>query len=234
MDMDSDPDPAMPPTGTLTHPISISSGSSFAGSPYQGPDSWAERWNSYKWEYTLSFHNSPPHPPMEEPHFQAVTPPPLPVEEPPQQPPQPPPEPPRQRRNARMSVRGGPRFSSPQASSTYPPIPKDPQMGGPSHVVPEIDPPPVTFAPPPPPMGYENPIPTYPGSSGFNPFVYQAPTGYEYQAPAHDPYLEASHFNALYPSPFPPAYPTGYPVQEYRYASYQQQPQPPPQQPQTQ
>ncbi|XP_022041164.1 protein hunchback-like [Helianthus annuus] len=118
MDMDSDPDPTMPPTGTPTHPIRISSGSSYAGSPYQGPDSWDERWNTYKWEYTPSFHNSPPQPPMEEPHFQAVTPSPLPVEEPPQQPLQPPPEPPRRRRNARMSVRGGPRFSSRQATST--------------------------------------------------------------------------------------------------------------------
>ncbi|XP_022014405.1 extensin-1-like [Helianthus annuus] len=95
-------------------------------------------------------------------------------------------------------------------------------MGGPSHAVPEIDPPPVTFAPPPPPMGYENPIPTYPGSSGYNPI------------PAQDPYLEAAHFNALYPSPFPPAYPTGYPVQGYQYPPYQHQPQPPPQHSQTQ
>ncbi|XP_022024766.1 class E vacuolar protein-sorting machinery protein HSE1-like [Helianthus annuus] len=125
MEMDGDPDPE-PPTGTPTHTISISSGSPYQGSPYQGPDSWAERWNKYEWEYTPSFHNSPPQPPLEEPYLQAVTPPPLPVEEPPQQPSQPPPEPPRRRRNARMSVRGGPRFSSPQASSTYPPIPEDP------------------------------------------------------------------------------------------------------------
>ncbi|MFS8034066.1 hypothetical protein Hanom_Chr17g01576821 [Helianthus anomalus] len=140
MDMHSDPDPTMPPTWMSTHPISISSGSSYAGSPYKGPDSWAERWNNYKWEFTPSFHNSPPQPPLEEPYLQAVTPPPLPVEEPPKQPPQPPPEPPRRRRNARMSVRGGLRFSSPQASSTYPPIPKDPQMGGPSHAMPEMIP----------------------------------------------------------------------------------------------
>ncbi|XP_035845263.1 leucine-rich repeat extensin-like protein 2 [Helianthus annuus] len=156
---------------------------------------------------------------MDEPYIQAVTPPPLPVEEPPQQPPQPPPEPPRRRRNARMSVRGGPRFSSPQASSTYPPIHEDPQMGGPSHAVLENNPPPVTFAPPSPPMGYENPIPTYPGSPGYNPF--------EYQAPAQDPYLKAAQYNALYPSPFPPTYPTGYPAQGYQYPPYQQQPPPP-------
>ncbi|XP_021985408.1 extensin-like [Helianthus annuus] len=139
MEMDDDPDPE-PPTGTQTHPMSISSGSPYEGSPYQGPDSWAERWNTYQWEYTPSFHNSPPQTPLEEPYLQAVTPLPLPVEEPPQQPPQPPPEPPRRRRNARMSVRGGPRFSPPQASSTYRPIPEDPRMGGPSHAVPEMIP----------------------------------------------------------------------------------------------
>ncbi|MFS8007303.1 hypothetical protein Hanom_Chr14g01259421 [Helianthus anomalus] len=133
-----------------------------------------------------------------------------------------------------MSVRGGLRFSSPQASSNYPPIPEDAKMGGPSQAVPEIDTTPVAFAPPPPPMGYENPIPTYPGSTGYNPFVPQALTGYEYQAPAYDPYVEAANFNALYPSPFPLAYPTGYPVKGYQYPSYQQQPQPPPQQPQMQ
>ncbi|XP_021993352.1 arp2/3 complex-activating protein rickA-like [Helianthus annuus] len=99
MEMDDDPDP-MPPTGTPTHPISISSGSPYEGSPYQGPDSWAKRCNTYQWEFTPSFHNSPPQPPLEEPYLQAVTPPPLPIEEPPQQPPQPPPEPPRRRRNA--------------------------------------------------------------------------------------------------------------------------------------
>ncbi|MFS7931129.1 hypothetical protein Hanom_Chr04g00352421 [Helianthus anomalus] len=69
-----------------------------------------------------------------------------------------------------MFVRGGPRFSSPQASSNYPLIPEDPQMGGPSHVVSEIDTTPATFTPPPPPMGYENPIPTYPGPTGYNLF----------------------------------------------------------------
>ncbi|XP_021986053.1 extensin-like [Helianthus annuus] len=178
MEVDDDPDPE-PPTGTPTHPISISSGSPYQGSPYQGPDSWAERWNTYQWEYTPSFHNSPPQPPLEEPYLQVVTPPPLPVEEPPQ----PPSEPPKRKRNARMSMRGRPRFSSPQASSTYPPIPEDPQMGGPSHAVPEDDTPPVTFATPPPPAGFENPIPTYPASSGYNPFEYPTPTDYGYQAP---------------------------------------------------
>ncbi|XP_022026771.1 T-cell leukemia homeobox protein 3-like [Helianthus annuus] len=156
--------------------------------------------------------------------LQAVSPPPLPIEEPPQQPPQPPPEPPRRRRNTRISVRGGPRFSSPKGSSSYPPIPEDPQMGGPSHAVPGNDPPPVSYAPPP--VGFDNPIPTYPGSSGYNPSGY--PTNYG----THDPYLTAAQYNALYPSSYPPVYPTGYPVQGYQYPRYQQPP--PPQQEQTQ
>ncbi|XP_022031330.1 proline-rich protein HaeIII subfamily 1-like [Helianthus annuus] len=173
MEMDDEPDPELQ-TGTSGHPISISSSSPYQGSPYQGPDSFAERWNQHEWAFTPSYHNSPAQPPLDEPYLQAVTPPPLPVEEPPQ----PPPEPPRRRRNARMSVRGGPRFSSPQASSSYPPIPEDPQMGGPSHAMPEDNPPPASVAPPPPPVGFENPIPTYPGLSGYNPFEYPTSAGY--------------------------------------------------------
>ncbi|XP_022004061.1 leucine-rich repeat extensin-like protein 1 [Helianthus annuus] len=226
MEMDDDPD-LEPPTGTPGHPISISSGSPYQGSPYQGPDSFAERWIQYEWEFTPSYHNSPAQPPLDEPYLQAVTPPPLPVEEPPQQPPQPPPEPPRRRRNARMSVRGGPRFSSPQGSSSYPPIPEDPQMGGPSHAVPEDDPPPVSYAPPPPPVGFDNPIPIYPGLSVYNPSGYPTPVDYGYQAPAQDPYLTAAQYNALYPSSYPPVYPTGYPVLGYQYPPYQQPPPPP-------
>ncbi|XP_021991212.1 vacuolar protein sorting-associated protein 27-like [Helianthus annuus] len=102
MGMDDDPDPEMQ-TGTLGHPISISSGSPFQGSPYRGPDSFQEKMATYDWYFTPSYHSSPAQPPLDEPQLQAVSPPPLPVEEPPQQPPQPPPEPPRQRRNARSS-----------------------------------------------------------------------------------------------------------------------------------
>ncbi|MFS7945940.1 hypothetical protein Hanom_Chr06g00530131 [Helianthus anomalus] len=71
MDLDDDPDPAMPPSGTPMHPIEISNGSSFACSPYRGPDIWAERWSTYKWEFTPPHHNSPPQPqvPSEDPHF---------------------------------------------------------------------------------------------------------------------------------------------------------------------
>ncbi|XP_022007433.1 leucine-rich repeat extensin-like protein 1 [Helianthus annuus] len=128
MEMDKDPDPEMPPSGTPTHPIEISSGSSFHGSPYRGPNIFAERWATYKWEYTPPYYTSPPHQqiPSEDPHFQAVTPPPPPPLEQ-----QLPPEPPRRRRGARMSVRGGFHFSTPQHSSNsnYPPLYEDPQMG---------------------------------------------------------------------------------------------------------
>ncbi|XP_022007768.1 leucine-rich repeat extensin-like protein 2 [Helianthus annuus] len=182
---------------------------------------------AYDWYFTPSYQNSPAQPPLVEPQLQAVSPPPLPVEEPPQQPP---PEPPRRRRKAWISVRGGPRFSSPQGSSSYPPIPEDPQMGGPSNAVPENDLPPVSYAPPPPPMGFDNPIPTYPGSSGYNPF--ENPTGYPSDYGTHDPYLTAAEYHHLYPSSYPPVYPTGYPVQGYQYPPYQQPP--PPQQQQTQ
>ncbi|MFS7952969.1 hypothetical protein Hanom_Chr07g00613121 [Helianthus anomalus] len=141
MEMDDDPDPEEPPTGTPTHPIEISSGSSFHGSPYRGPDIFAERWATYKWEYTPSHHNSPPHQqvPYEDLYFQAVTPPPPP---PPEQ--QLPPEPPRRRiTGARMSVRGGFHFSTPppphSSNNNYPPLYEDPQMGGPSNPVSEVD-----------------------------------------------------------------------------------------------
>ncbi|MFS7963552.1 hypothetical protein Hanom_Chr08g00739641 [Helianthus anomalus] len=103
MDMDDDPDPPMPPSGTPTHPIDISSSSSFVGSPYRGPNTFKEWFGQWDFVNIPSFHNTPLQPPLEEPHFEAVTPPPLPVEESPQ----PPLEPPRRRRNAHMSVRGG-------------------------------------------------------------------------------------------------------------------------------
>ncbi|XP_021986516.1 proline-rich receptor-like protein kinase PERK9 [Helianthus annuus] len=221
MEMDDEPDPEMQ-TRTPCHPISISSVSPFQGSPYRGPDSYQETMAAYDWYFTPLYHNSPAQPPLVEPQLQAVSPPPLPVEEPPQQPPQPPPEPPRRRRNASISVRGGPHFSSPQGSSSYPPIPEDPQMCGPSNAVPENDPPPASYAPPQPPMGLDNPIPTYPGSSGYNPF--ENPSGYPSDYRTHDPYLAAAQYHHLYPSSYPLVHPTGYPVQGYKYPPYQQPP----------
>ncbi|XP_022007606.1 calcium-binding protein P-like [Helianthus annuus] len=230
MEMDVDPDPEMQ-TRTPGYPISISSGSPFQGSPYRGPDSFQEKMATYDWYFTPSHHSSLTQPPLDEPQLQAVSPPPLPVEEPPQQPPQPPPEPPRQWRNAHMSVRGGPRFSSPRGSSSYPPIPEDPQMGGPSNAAPDIDPPPASYAPPQPPIGFDNPILTYPGSSGYNPF--ENTSGYPSDYGNQVPYLTAAQYHHLYPSSYPPVYPTGYSVQDYQYPPYQQPP-PPQQQQQTQ
>ncbi|MFS8009306.1 hypothetical protein Hanom_Chr14g01283181 [Helianthus anomalus] len=84
--------------------------------------------------------------------------------------------------------------------------PRDPQMGGPSKAAPMIDTTPATFAQPPPPVGFENPIPTYPAATGYNPFDPSTPMGYNYQAPAYDPYAEAVVHNVLYQLPFPPAY----------------------------
>ncbi|MFS7984517.1 hypothetical protein Hanom_Chr11g00987361 [Helianthus anomalus] len=109
-------------------------------------------------------------------------------------------------------------------------------MGGPSNTVPEIETTPATLSPPPPPVGYENPIPAYQDTTGYNPFEPQAYTGYNYQQRAYDPYVEAVNYNALCLSPFPPANPTRYPAFGYQYPQpqTQQQPQPPPQQPQTQ
>ncbi|XP_021995942.1 extensin-like [Helianthus annuus] len=126
--------------------------------------------------------------------------------------PQPPPEP-RRKCGARMSVRMGPWSSPlPPMPQTYPPIPEDPQMGGPSNTVPVVDPTPQTFVQPPP-SGFDNPIPTYPDMTGY------------------DPYMQAVIHNALYPSPYPPAYPTTrYPNYGYQYpAMPQPQPLPPPQ-----
>ncbi|KAM0070645.1 hypothetical protein Hdeb2414_s0001g00015511 [Helianthus debilis subsp. tardiflorus] len=122
MEVDEDTDPSMPPFGTPNHPIEISNGSPFRGSPYNGPDSFEERFKQHDWVYTPSYHNSPMHqsyhssPVHSQHHSQqqlqqqpqqqdpsegfwrdVVTPPPPP-------PPVLPPPPQRRRRNARMST----------------------------------------------------------------------------------------------------------------------------------
>ncbi|KAJ0525988.1 hypothetical protein HanHA300_Chr09g0318171 [Helianthus annuus] len=58
-DMDEDTDPVEPATGTPNHPIEISDGSSFHGSPYRGPDSYKARFNQIEWYFTPSEHSSP-------------------------------------------------------------------------------------------------------------------------------------------------------------------------------
>ncbi|MFS7960948.1 hypothetical protein Hanom_Chr08g00709021 [Helianthus anomalus] len=146
--------------------------------------------------------------------------------------PQPPPEPPMRKRNAHMSVRGGPQTSLlPPLPPTYPPIPEDPKMGGPSNTTPVVDTTPATFAQPPPPVGFDNPIPSYPATSRHNPFEPLPPVDFNYQAPLYDPYLQEVVHNDLYPSPFPPAYPpTSYPNYGYEYPAVPQPQPPPPQQ----
>ncbi|KAJ0588917.1 hypothetical protein HanIR_Chr04g0180231 [Helianthus annuus] len=214
--MDEDTDPMEPATGTPNHPIEIFDGSSFHGSPYRGPDSYQARFNQWDWYFTPSEHSSPyqqqqQRDPSEDSRFVAVTPPPPPppVEQ------QPPPEPPRRRRsNARMSVRGGVRISTPQPSSGshYPPLQEeeDPQMGGPSNPVTEANSAPVV-----PPLGFDNPIPAYAGSAAYNPFVQPAHTHYDYANV--DPYQEAWDYNARHPEgPYGGLWTTGYPTYVYQ------------------
>ncbi|KAJ0956651.1 hypothetical protein HanPSC8_Chr01g0017781 [Helianthus annuus] len=198
MDMDEDTDPIEPARGTPNHPIEISDGSSFHGTPYQGPDSYQARFNQCEWYFTPSHHSSPhqqqQQDPSEDSRFVAVTPPPPP---PPVQ--QAPPDPPRRRRSgAQISARRGDfHFSTPRHSSGshFPPLPEDPEMGGPSNHPAEVNSAPV--APPPPPFGYDNPIPAYAESTAYNPF--ELPTHTHYNYADADPYLVAANYNALHP-----------------------------------
>ncbi|KAJ0918763.1 hypothetical protein HanRHA438_Chr05g0221781 [Helianthus annuus] len=198
-DMDEDTDPMEPATGTPNHPIEISDESSFHGSPYRGPDSYQERFKQWDWYFTPSEHSSPyqqqqqqqQQDPSEDQRFVAVTPPPPPpVEQ------QPPPEPPRRRRsNARMSVRGGVRISTPQPSSGshYPPLQEEeeePQMGAPSNPIPDVN-----SVPGVPPLGFDNPIPAY--SAAYNPFEMPGHNSFNYAEV--DPYQVARDYNALHP-----------------------------------
>ncbi|KAJ0816923.1 hypothetical protein HanPI659440_Chr00c09g0720931 [Helianthus annuus] len=52
--MDEDTDPIEPARGTPTHPIEISDGSFFHGTPYQGPDSLQALFDQHEWYYTPS------------------------------------------------------------------------------------------------------------------------------------------------------------------------------------
>ncbi|KAJ0882627.1 hypothetical protein HanPSC8_Chr10g0411871 [Helianthus annuus] len=212
--MDEDTDPIEPATGTPNHPIEISDGSSFHESSYRGPDSYQVRFTQWDWYFTPSEHSSPyqqqQQDPSEDHQFVAVTPPPPPpVEQ------QPPPEPPRRRRpNARMSVRGGVRISIPQPSSGshYPPLQEEeePQIGGPSNPVPEIN-----SAPMAPPVGFDNPIPAYAGSAAYNPFEQLAHTQFDYANV--DPYQEAWDYNTRHPEgPYGGLWTTGYPTYGYQ------------------
>ncbi|MFS7919461.1 hypothetical protein Hanom_Chr03g00212931 [Helianthus anomalus] len=204
----------MPPSGSHMHPIELSSGTaSFAGSPYQGPNESDQYFNQFTFVYT------PPYPPPQ-------TPPPPQENEPmePAEQPQPPSQP-RKPRGARMLVRAGQWSSSlPPLPQTYPTITEDPQRGGPSNSEPVVDPLQQSFAQQPP-LGFDNPIPTYPDVTGYDASYSATLMDYNYTAPSYDPYLQAVMHNALYPSPFPPAYPNvGYPNYGYQYPLVPQPP----------
>ncbi|XP_021979645.1 extensin-like [Helianthus annuus] len=142
MDMDEDSDPVEPATGTPNHPIEISNGSSFHGSPYRGPDSYQARFNQFECHY----------PPLQE---------------------------------------------------------EEPQMGGPSNPISEVDSEPVA-----PPLGFGNPIPAYAGSAAYNPFEQPGHTNYNYVDV--DPYQAAWDYNALHPEgPYGGPWTTGHPPYVY-------------------
>ncbi|MFS7910699.1 hypothetical protein Hanom_Chr02g00109281 [Helianthus anomalus] len=194
MDMDEDTDPVEPARGTPTHPIEISDGSSFHGTPYQGPDSFQALFNQHEWYFTPS-HQASPHQqqqqdPSEDPRFVAVTPPlpPPPVQQAPMDPP---------RRS-----RSGARFH-------YPPLEEE----GPSSPAQEANS--ASVAPPSPPFGYDNPIPAYASPSSYNPFEQPSRTHYNYNYDV-DPYVVAANYNALHPDrPYGDPWGLGYAAHGY-------------------
>ncbi|KAF5782675.1 hypothetical protein HanXRQr2_Chr11g0498781 [Helianthus annuus] len=242
MEVDEDTDPSLPPSGTPNHPIEISDGSPYRGSPFNGVDSYEERFKQHDWFYTPSQHNSPMHQsyhgsPMHSQHHsqqQQLQQPPL-QQDPsetfwrdvitPSPPPPPvlPPPPQRPRRNARMSTRGGIRIATPRHSGSgrYSPLHEESEMGESQHPVSEVTS--ATIAPLPP-QNFGEPIPAYASAAQFNPFEPTFPPGYDYTG---DPYWLASGYNPLnqesaFGGPWatgPSAF--GFPPQGY------QQPQPP-------
>ncbi|MFS7970376.1 hypothetical protein Hanom_Chr09g00820261 [Helianthus anomalus] len=82
-----------------------------------------------------------------------------------------------------MSIRIGEWSGSlPPLPPSYPPIPEDPQIGGPSN---------TSHITEPPPTGFDNPIPTYPNMIGYDSSYATATTDYTYPAPSYDPYILA-------------------------------------------
>ncbi|KAJ0455183.1 hypothetical protein HanIR_Chr15g0748321 [Helianthus annuus] len=246
MDVDEDTDPSLPPSGTPNHPIEISDGSPFRGSPYNGGDSFQERFKQHDWYYTPS-HNSPmlqshqvspvhsqhhsqqhqlqQQPPLQQDLSEALwrdvitpSPPPPPVLPPPPQKP---------RRNARMSTRGGIRIGTPPhvGSSRYTSLPGESETGESQHPVSEVTSVPI---PPLPPQNYGEPIPAYASAAQFNPFEHVFPQGYDYTG---DPYWQAVNYSSLPPSgPLGDTWAAGQSTFGYP-PGYQQPPQPQPYQP---
>ncbi|KAJ0724897.1 hypothetical protein HanPI659440_Chr12g0452711 [Helianthus annuus] len=242
MEVDEDMDPSLPPSGTPNHPIEISDGSPFRGSPYTGVDSFQERFRQHDWYYTPSRHNSPmlqsrhgspvhsqhhsqqqqlqQQPPLQQDLSEALwrdvitpSPPPPPVLPPPPQ---------RPRRNARMSTRGGIRIGTPPhvGSSRYTPLHEESETGESPHPVSEVTSVPI---PPLPPQNYGEPIPAYASAAQFNPFEQVFPQGYDYTG---DPYWQAANYSSLPPSgPFGDTWAAG--QSTFGYPPGYQQPQPP-------
>ncbi|MFS7906006.1 hypothetical protein Hanom_Chr01g00054331 [Helianthus anomalus] len=112
-----------------------------------------------------------------------------------------------------MSARAGDfHFSTPQHSSGshYPPLHEEPEMGGPSVQVSEVNSAPVA----PPPSGFDNPIPAYTGPATYNPFGPPAYPTYNY---VEDPYQVASNYLAHNPEgPYGTPWGMGYPTSGYQ------------------
>ncbi|KAJ0586602.1 putative protein kinase RLK-Pelle-RLCK-VIIa-2 family [Helianthus annuus] len=244
MDVDEDTDPSLPPSGTPNHPIEISDGSPFRGSPYNGGDSFQERFKQHDWYFTPS-HNSPMiqshqvSPVHSQHHSQQLQQqPPLPqdlsealwrdvITPSPPPPPVLPPPPQRPRRNARMSTRGGIRIGTPPrvSSSRYTSLPGESETGESQHPVSEVTSIPI---PPLPPQNFGEPIPAYASAAQFNPFEHVFPQGYDYTG---DPYWQAVNYSSLPPSgPLGDTWTAGQSTFGYP-PGYQQPPQPQPYQP---
>ncbi|MFS8030806.1 hypothetical protein Hanom_Chr17g01538421 [Helianthus anomalus] len=222
MDVDEDTDPSLPPSGTPNHPIEISDGSPYTGSPFNGVDSYEERFRQHDWYYTpshnspmlqslhgtpmlQSLHGSPVHSQHHSQQLQQQ--PPLPqdlsealwrdvITPSPPPPPVLPPPPQRPRRNARMSTRGGIRIGTPPhvSSSRYTSLQEDSETGESQHPVSGVT---TASIPPLPPQNFGEPIPAFTSSTPFDPFAQLYPPGYDYMG---DPYWQTANFSSLPPS----------------------------------
>ncbi|KAF5806734.1 hypothetical protein HanXRQr2_Chr05g0225061 [Helianthus annuus] len=255
MDVDEETDPSLPPSGTPNHPIEISDGSPYTGSPFNGVDSFQERFKQHDWYFTpshnspmlqslhgtpmlQSLHGSPVHSQHHSQQQQLQQQPPLPqdlsealwrdvITPSPPPPPVLPPPPQRPRRNARMSTRGGIRIGTPPrvSSSRYTSLPGESETGESQHPVSEVTSVPI---PPLPPQNFGEPIPAYASAAQFNPFEQVFPQGYDYTG---DPYWQAVNYSSL-PHSGPLGDPWAAGPSTFGYPpGYQQPPQPQPYQP---
>ncbi|MFS7968556.1 hypothetical protein Hanom_Chr09g00798941 [Helianthus anomalus] len=192
-DMDEDTDPVEPARGTPTHPIEISDGSSFHGSPYPGPDSYQARFNQWDWYFTPSEHSSPTSRSSSRilPRILALW----------------------QLRHHHLHLWSN-RFQSHRGGEgrTHgcPCEEERTPNGRASNPLPEINSVPLA-----PPLGFKNPIPAYAGSAAYNPFEQPAHTHYNHADV--DPYQAAWDYNTLHPKgPYGGPWTTGYPTYGYQ------------------